>query len=430
MGLVHRLCLCGMVLAVAAQQSFGYGGRSSGTGMFGGRFGAPNYQLGGTPSSFTQYTPFTPFQPQQPQPQAQQEPAAQIAVPAEPTQQQLQDDALMAILKLLEGPQAYGYGVLSGSAGDVNPALLVAPPESVKPDIVCKMTRGKGNRKGKGRRIRPKPILEVGVADDPNPRYRPTMEDAQISVIGLGAAALVNNTLNPSNKKNTGYFGVYDGHGGRETVDYVLQRLHQNVEQALLTMPPPRALEAAFLGTDDEMSTHHKFLQSGTTAAVALVLPSKVKKHSRDMYLANAGDARVVIAEENNCGQLIANRLTYDHRPDHAAEIERIQAAGGFIFAKRVNAVLAISRALGDHGLKSAGVTGQPSLNKITLRPRQKFMIVACDGLFDVLSDQDALNAVAGMTDPTKMAQKLVDLALAEGTTDNVSVMIVKLQDY
>ena len=92
--------------------------------------------------------------------------------------------------------------------------------------------------------------------------------------------------------------------------------------------------------------------------------------------------------------------------------------------------MLAISRALGDHGLKSAGVTGQPSLNKITLRPRQKFMIVACDGLFDVLSDQDALNAVAGMTDPTKMAQKLVDLALAEGTTDNVSVMIVKLQDY
>ena len=62
------------------------------------------------------------------------------------------------------------------------------------------------------------------------------------------------------------------------------------------------------------------------------------------------------------------------------------------VFDNRVGGSLAVSRAFGDHSLKSDGVTAKPFINKHVLRPSDKFLVIASDGVWDVLSDQDAIN--------------------------------------
>ena len=53
----------------------------------------------------------------------------------------------------------------------------------------------------------------------------------------------------------------------------------------------------------------------------------------------------------------------------------------------RVGGSLAVTRAFGDHALKSTGVTAKPFINKHILRPFDKFMVIASDGVWDVLTD-------------------------------------------
>lgn len=192
---------------------------------------------------------------------------------------------------------------------------------------------------------------------------------------------------------------------------------------------PARALEQAFLTTDAQMSKHHKYQQCGSTVAACLVRPSETRQGMRDLFVANVGDARAVMAVDQGNGKMTAARLTRDHNPTTPREIDRVRRAGGSVYNGRVNGMLAVSRALGDHALKSSGVTGMPDQTHVPLTDEHKFMIVACDGLWDVVTDEEAVNAVKNVKNPQQMAKKLVDMAMRKGTTDNVSVMAVRLQD-
>lgn len=278
-------------------------------------------------------------------------------------------------------------------------------------------------------------ILDVGVAEEANPRFRPTMEDSHIEIRPFAP-----NTCHGATTNNAGYFAVYDGHGGREAVDYIERHLHRNLEQELrhanIKDATPRpdglvqaALEAAFVKTDDEMAGNPRYVQCGSTVCSVLIRPDPITG-GRVLYAANAGDARAVLAvSTKDGGDLVAQRLTKDHCPNTPREIARIKRAGGSVFNGRVNGSLAVSRALGDHGLKAAGVTGVPHQSVVSLHKGHKFVIIACDGLWDVMTDQEAVKMVAKMRDPTRMAKKLIAVAMARMTTDNVSVMCVRLQN-
>jgi len=75
-----------------------------------------------------------------------------------------------------------------------------------------------------------------------------------------------------------------------------------------------------------------------------------------------------------------AIRLSYDHKGTDAKEIERIEAAGGYVMNQRVNGYLAVTRSLGDSQMKQF-VVGSPYTTETTLRPDDDFLIVACDGV-------------------------------------------------
>ncbi len=70
----------------------------------------------------------------------------------------------------------------------------------------------------------------------------------------------------------------------------------------------------------------------------------------------------------------------------------RIKSQNGLIVMNRVGGVLAVTRAFGDHSLVDSGLTSVPHIVKYTLKPFDKFMVIASDGVWDELSDQDAIN--------------------------------------
>lgn len=139
---------------------------------------------------------------------------------------------------------------------------------------------------------------------------------------------------------------------------------------------------------------------------------------------ANAGDSRIVLGHQ---GQAV--RLTTDHRVDDPLEVARIEQAGGFIFKGRVLGVLAVTRSLGDYLLKDF-VVAHPDIQqrRLDLSREPTFLIVACDGLWDVLTDQEAVNLVLHWDGEKEDAAKyLVRESLRRGSTDNVTVVVAWL---
>lgn len=144
------------------------------------------------------------------------------------------------------------------------------------------------------------------------------------------------------------------------------------------------------------------------------------KKVRRVLYTANVGDARAVLCRRGH-----AIRLTYDHKASDAQEAKRITDAGGFVMNNRVNAVLAVTRSLGDSAMKEF-VVGAPYTTETALTDEDTFLIVACDGLWDVAEDQDAVDLVREVIDPQEAANRLLNHALHNFSTDNTSVMVIR----
>lgn len=126
---------------------------------------------------------------------------------------------------------------------------------------------------------------------------------------------------------------------------------------------------------------------AGCTATVVLVTKTEI-------YCANSGDSRTVLAKG---GQ--AKDMSKDHKPDDSEEMRRIMNAGGFVEDGRVNGMLALSRALGDFEYKSNTVL-DPSQQVVTAFPEVRiepimadtqFILLACDGIWDVKTSQEAV---------------------------------------
>jgi serine/threonine protein phosphatase PrpC len=267
-------------------------------------------------------------------------------------------------------------------------------------------------------------MLDAGIAENANERFRPTMEDAH--VVDLDLVPPQHLAMSTS-RENTGYFAVYDGHGGKAAVDLVSQNLHRHLQHELNSATPEVAIRQAFLKTDAEMKGKPAYAECGSTAVCALILPSA---QGRTLLAANAGDARAVLARVGPGGILEAVRLTRDHKPDVYEESVRVAKAGGWVMRGRLDGSLAVSRALGDFNYKERGLICEPDVLTCELDERHLFLILACDGLWDVVKDEEAVLQVCHMEKSRAMAQALVDLAMNKGTTDNVTVMVVRLQKH
>ncbi|GAA5920309.1 hypothetical protein JCM6882_006491, partial [Rhodosporidiobolus microsporus] len=88
--------------------------------------------------------------------------------------------------------------------------------------------------------------------------------------------------------------------------------------------------------------------------------------------------------------------------------------------------VLAVTRSLGDSSMKEF-VVGSPFTTETSLGEGDSWLIVACDGLWDVCTDQEAVDLIASSPSAQDASQRLLDHALASFSTDNLSILCVKL---
>ena len=243
------------------------------------------------------------------------------------------------------------------------------------------------------------------------------------------------------------FCGVYDGHGGRLAVEFVQQQLHIHVERevgaaAAGGTPPSQgaiheALARAFLKVD-RMLLQCGALHVGTTVAVCLAVPATASTPAA-VHVANAGDSRVLLVSDGGApagapagASAGALRLSVDHVATDVHEMRRVHEAGGRVVNGRVGGSLAVTRALGDHALKGAtgGVSAEPHCTTHAIGPLDHFVVLASDGVWDVLSDQDVRQLLLShqTEPPAALAARVVQTAIAKGTRDNVSCLVLRLR--
>ncbi|KAI4334806.1 hypothetical protein L6164_013514 [Bauhinia variegata] len=159
---------------------------------------------------------------------------------------------------------------------------------------------------------------------------------------------------------------------------------------------------------------------SGTTA-VALI------KH--DLVIGNVGDSRAILGTRDHSGSLTAVPLTIDLKPNLPKEAERIKLARGRVFALQnepeVSRVwlpnanspgLAMARAFGDFCLKDYGLISVPDISYHRITEKDEFVVLATDGIWDVLSNKEVVDIVAACT-RASAARTLVETAVQSWKT-------------
>lgn len=268
----------------------------------------------------------------------------------------------------------------------------------------------------------PEVTYRVGVAENKNSKFRRSMEDVHTYV------------KNFASRLDWGYFAIFDGHAGAQASKWCGSHLHTIIEQKIIedeTRDVRDVLNDAFVTIDKQINSNLQG-NSGCTAAVCVLrweVPdnlsnediSNLQQYKRRLYTANVGDSRIVLYR-NGC----SIRLTYDHKASDILEMQRVENAGGLIMKSRVNGMLAVTRSLGDKFFDNL-VIGNPFTTSVEITEDDRFLILACDGLWDIIEDQDACELIKEIDDPNEAAKLLVKYALEHGTTDNVTVMVVRL---
>ena len=197
--------------------------------------------------------------------------------------------------------------------------------------------------------------------------------------------------------ENWHLFCVMDGHGGSVVAQTVKTLLPANLIKAIGDKEPSQdAFASAFSEMDKQIRKKHGQAceTCGTTCVTTMISDKKV-------YCASVGDSRAVLARKAGTPNDVVT-LAYDHKPENEGERARIEKAGGHVENNRTNGNLAMSRALGDYVYKN--VAGKPMDEQLVInvpdvisaerKEGDEFVVVACDGIFDVLSNEDLVAVI------------------------------------
>ena len=228
--------------------------------------------------------------------------------------------------------------------------------------------------------------------------WRKSNEDAHIAACDFAPGGL-------------SLFAVFDGHGGAEVAKYckdnfmkelmadenfeaknykkALEQTFVKIDKKLISQQGKKDLEKIGKQSAEGFSGQDYAFQAGCTANVVLVTPTHI-------FCANAGDSRSVLSSNKK-----AVNLSEDHKPDLPRERSRIVAAGHMVEDGRVDGIIALSRAIGDWEYKSASldptrmaVSAFPEVKMYPLDSKVEFLICACDGIWDCMTSQQAVDFV------------------------------------
>ncbi|XP_031276001.1 probable protein phosphatase 2C 34 [Pistacia vera] len=240
------------------------------------------------------------------------------------------------------------------------------------------------------------------------------------------------------------FCGIFDGHG--PWGHFVAKKVREAMPSSLLCNWQETVAEASVLpeinldsdkkhhrfniwkhsfvktcaAVDQELEQHRKIdsFYSGTTALT-------IVRQGEFIIVANVGDSRAVLATTSDDGDLVPVQLTVDFKPNLPQEAERIVQCKGRVFCLEdepgVHRVwfpneespgLAMSRAFGDYCLKEYGLISVPEVTQRHITSKDQFVVLATDGVWDVISNQEAVQIVSSTPDRAKSAKRLVECAV------------------
>ena len=263
--------------------------------------------------------------------------------------------------------------------------------------------------------------------------------------------------LDGVNDSNTFFFAVYDGHGGNGCSLYLKEKLHhfiknftkESLNEAINTV------EEKFM-SDEALDEKGEIKDpSGSCGIMALIQKNK-------LIIANVGDSRLVLFKKNSL-----YFSTEDHKPGSPSEKTRIEKGGGMVYqtpsliplhqnGKEIEPPwrvlpgrLSVSRTFGDVEAKNEKLGGMknvvvalPDITEIELDEDFNFMVLGCDGIFDVLSNEEILECVKIVLKEKEIndlnnvniselcgyiADMIIKSSLAKDSYDNVSCIVVAI---
>ncbi|XP_043697177.1 probable protein phosphatase 2C 34 [Telopea speciosissima] len=241
------------------------------------------------------------------------------------------------------------------------------------------------------------------------------------------------------------FCGVFDGHG--PWGHYVAKKVRESMPSSLLcnwqeivaltSLDPECDMESdkklnrfdiwkeSYLKTcasiDQELG-HHRRIDSYNSGTTALT----IVRQGEEIVISNVGDSRAVLATTSDDGSLVPVQLTIDFKPNLPQEAERITQCQGRVFCLKdepgLHRVwlpneetpgLAMSRAFGDYCVKDYGVISVPEVTQRNITSRDQFVVLATDGVWDVISNQEAVQIVSSTPERAKSAKRLVECAVS-----------------
>lgn len=265
---------------------------------------------------------------------------------------------------------------------------------------------------------------------------RPQNEDKHDVFVNLNGQHdndVVNNKEHIKSAK-INYYAVYDGHGGK----FVSKFLYENMPQFFTNIRVEHPLKKEYISkiySQFDKVFHEKYLmKTSNTGSTCLVVIHLKKNGVEYLNVLNTGDSRCILCRNN-----IEFAMSKDHKPNWPEENARIKMLGGDIifdgYDWRIKD-LSVSRAFGDLEAQPY-ITNMPDIFRYKLTPGDKFFVLACDGLWDVMTNQDVINFILDncydvaknvrINKNVNIAKRLAEFALVKGSCDNITIIIVFL---
>ena len=235
------------------------------------------------------------------------------------------------------------------------------------------------------------------------------------------------------------YFSIFDGHGGKEVSSYLSKNLYNILFDQLKNLDNfednednlnkiASLIKNSFLLIDSKILNNSSLKNNiGSTATIILLFKLGNKNiFTKYLICANIGDSKGYILSKKKIYQ-----ITIDHNCNNTNEVSRILNRGGIVLNNRVCGILMPTRSFGDKDMKKYGVICEPEFFCKKIKEYDKYIIIASDGLWDVISENDIIEFVNTyenkILSSEEFSKKIVELAIKKGTKDNVSCIVIKL---
>ncbi len=266
------------------------------------------------------------------------------------------------------------------------------------------------------------------------------------------------------------FCGVFDGTVGHDAADFVMHNISHHLASTeeiieistalgsasdsftpsseFIAWRVKTALRKAFLSTDQALINYcaERRLHFASSTGVVGFLWNNL------LTIAHIGDSKACIAKVKN-GEVQPEWLTIDHKPNMPHELERIESCGGSLawlhgnkpyirggdfFRRQANGEhpkqLNYSRAFGGKDLKPFGLSAEPDINHFEITPDDKVVLLASDGLWDVLNPKLACEiALTARREGRSATHDIVQRTIQEmplcGVRDNITVVAIFLNE-